>query len=813
MPEYLAPGVYVEEVPSANKPIAAASTSTSAMVGMTERGPVGRPVLVTSAGDYARKFGGKLNPLAYGNGLDALPYAADGFFTNGGSRLYVVRVTGAAASESELRLTAATGTPADAMVLLAPAAAGQAEVLLSNSDGLAAGDTFLIQNGNDSAFVTVDAAALAPRVTINGGLTTDAADNAVVREMTPGNEAEVSAVDATNSAILTVSANETGYTAGTGVRLTNDAGDVAFVRVASRAGSDVTMEAPFDGSDWVGATIETLTEAATTTALDGAVAASGLPVHLAVDSTAGIAAEDVLRIGDAATGEFVTVSELSNVVTLTANLADNQPAGVVVTPAAQIATVHAASQGVWGRQLRVRSAANALVETTTQDGVIAPAGTNQLTLTSAFGLYDGSVIMIGGTTRAEVASVDTSTGIVTLTANLAAEVAAGTPVASQEFALIVERLGSDGKVAESELFENLSLCSEHPRYAPNIIGSWDTGSDTPSRTGRSSLIRLSDQADGNTRVLPLTHGVTRHLTGGDDDVGGISDASFIGTASSNAEERTGIEALRNVATISLVAVPGRTNVNVHKALIAHCEAMRYRFAVLETPLGSNFDACQTYRQNFDNTRAAIYYPGLTIADPFGPDGATRDITPSGHMMGLYARVDNTRGVHKAPANEVVRGALSFESKLSKGEQDILNPKNLNCFRDFRDEGRGLRVYGARVATSDPEWRYINVRRLLLMIEQSLDTGLQWAVFEPNEKPLWDGVKQSVTGFLNTIWRSGALEGQTQEEAFFVNIGYGVTMTQDDINNGRMIVEIGVAPVKPAEFVIARISQKTREATG
>jgi uncharacterized protein len=230
------------------------------------------------------------------------------------------------------------------------------------------------------------------------------------------------------------------------------------------------------------------------------------------------------------------------------------------------------------------------------------------------------------------------------------------------------------------------------------------------------------------------------------------------------------------------------------------------------PLGSTPDQARTHRQNFDSTRVALYYPGLVIADRFGQPGDRRAIPPSGHVVGVYARTDLTRGVHKAPANEVVRGVLAFEKALTKGEQDILNPINLNCLRDFRSENRGLRVYGARVATSDPEWRYINVRRLVLFIEQSLDTGLQWAVFEPNDKPLWDTVKQSVTNFLTTVWRSGALEGTKQEEAFFVNIGFDVTMTQDDIDNGRMIVVVGVAPVKPAEFVIVRISQKTREAT-
>lgn len=812
MPEYLAPGVYIEEIPSANKPIAAASTSTSAMVGMTERGPVGRAVLVTSPGDYARKFGGKLNPLAFQGGLDMLPYAAEGFFGNGGSRLYVVRVVGDASDEARLALTASTGTPADNMVVQARAASGQALVLLSNADGIAANDTFLIQNGDDSAFVTAEG-TLAPRHTIAAGLTEAHAAGDAVTLQTITAATTIAALNPDDGAVVTVAAIGA-LAAGDTVLI--GAGDTAELAVIEAVdGDDITFEAPLANGHEVGAEVSTLAASATASTILAAAGPSGLPVHLELNDPGDYDAGDVISID----GELALISAVPQLVTLTENLEANQPAGVMVTPATPVATVHGVSDGIWGRQLRVRTEASHIVSTTTVG--IAAGGTNQIVVVSAFGLYPGSVILVGdadsiaagNAERFEVSAVNTNDGIVTLTRDLPAEVTADSIVQSQEFDLIVERVGDDGKVAESELFETLSLSSEHPRYALTVVGSWDTGADRPSDTGRSQLIRISDQADGTTRILPLTHGLTRHLQGGNDDVGGVSDASFIGTASSNPDERTGIEALRNVTSISLVSVPGRTNVNVHKALLNHCEAMRYRFAVLETPLGANFDAAQTYRQNFDNTRCALYYPGLTIADPFGADGSTRNVTPSGHMMGLYARIDNTRGVHKAPANEVVRGVLSFESKISKGEQDILNPKNLNCFRDFRDEFRGLRAYGARVATSDPEWRYINVRRLLLMIEQSLDTGLQWAVFEPNEKPLWDAVKQSVTGFLTTVWRSGALEGQSQEEAFFVNIGYGLTMTQDDIDNGRMIVEIGVAPVKPAEFVIARISQKTREATG
>jgi phage tail sheath protein FI len=176
-------------------------------------------------------------------------------------------------------------------------------------------------------------------------------------------------------------------------------------------------------------------------------------------------------------------------------------------------------------------------------------------------------------------------------------------------------------------------------------------------------------------------------------------------------------------------------------------------------------------------------------------------------MGIYARTDIERGVHKAPANEVIRGIRDLEFKLTKEEQGILNPININVLRNFRDNYRGLRVWGARTLSSDPDWKYVNVRRLFNFIEHSIDRGTQWAVFEPNDEPTWARLRRTVTAFLRTVWRNGALQGRTPEEAFFVKCGlYEDTMTQDDIDNGRLIMLIGLAPVKPAEFVIFRIGQ-------
>jgi hypothetical protein len=221
------------------------------------------------------------------------------------------------------------------------------------------------------------------------------------------------------------------------------------------------------------------------------------------------------------------------------------------------------------------------------------------------------------------------------------------------------------------------------------------------------------------------------------------------------------------------------------------------------------------RQNYDTKYAAFYHPWLLTPDPYPANlSQVRDypIPPSGHMIGIYARTDIERGVHKAPANEVVRGVIGLQRQLNKSEHDMLNPspKNINVIRDFRKNNRGIRVWGGRVITSDTDWKYVNVRRLLIFIEASIERGLQWVVFEPNAEPLWARVTRSISNFLKVVWRNGALEGVKHEEAFFVKCDR-TTMTQTDIDNGRLICVIGVAPVKPAEFVIVRIGLWTAHA--
>lgn len=269
-------------------------------------------------------------------------------------------------------------------------------------------------------------------------------------------------------------------------------------------------------------------------------------------------------------------------------------------------------------------------------------------------------------------------------------------------------------------------------------------------------------------------------------------------------ERTGLAAFEAIDGISIVCAPDQAIPalsDLTEELITHCENLTDRFAVIQAkqnagPIGSLVPP-------HDSSYAAFYYPWIRIRDPVTNN--PKLVPAGGHITGIYARSDVRKGVHKAPANEVVRGAQELQLSITKEEQAVLNPKGVNCIRSF--PGRGIRLWGARTMSSDPEWKYVNVRRLFIYLRGSIDRGTQWVVFENNDERLWARVRQTITNFLTRVWEDGALMGTTPEEAFFVKCDRS-TMTQDDIDNGRLICEIGVAPVKPAEFVIFRISQST-----
>lgn len=281
-------------------------------------------------------------------------------------------------------------------------------------------------------------------------------------------------------------------------------------------------------------------------------------------------------------------------------------------------------------------------------------------------------------------------------------------------------------------------------------------------------------------------------------------------------QRTGVEGLEALDDVTMVCVPDlmatmpgqKLDLNQIKAvqtmMIGHCERLGDRVAILDAPpdmMPQEVGKWRLETAGYDSSYAALYYPWITVNDPV--TNRPINIPPCGHMAGVWARNDTTRGVHKAPANEVVQGAIGLAYQTTKGEQDTLNPNGVNCIRAF--PGRGIRVWGARTLSSNPAWRYINVRRLFNFVEKSIEGGTQWVVFEPNDRRLWARVRRDVSAFLKTVWRDGALFGSSPNEAFYVKC-------DDELNPpesrdlGRLIIEIGLAPVKPAEFVIFRISQ-------
>jgi uncharacterized protein len=358
------------------------------------------------------------------------------------------------------------------------------------------------------------------------------------------------------------------------------------------------------------------------------------------------------------------------------------------------------------------------------------------------------------------------------------------------------------------------------RRVPDVLEDYDNLTQAPGASNNvvtvinatSRLVRLQ-WSNGAARVpnQPFTqlggNGTPGAAIGVNDFIG--DPAPIAGLQDELLGRGRGLQSLATVDEISLLLVPDEVRDglgNVTTEVINQCLSLKDRFALVSATQGQS--DVNNLPARTDTSYAAFYYPWIWVYDP--STNQNRLIPPTGHVAGIFARTDIERGVHKAPANEVVRGALNLEFPVTKGMQDILNPQGVNCTRDFRSDGRGIRLWGARTMSSDGEWKYVNVRRLFIFVEESIDQGTQWVVFEPNDEFTWVRVRRSITNFLITVWRSGALMGATQDEAFFVKVDR-TTMTQDDIDNGRLICYIGIAPVKPAEFVIFRISQKTADA--
>ncbi len=370
-----------------------------------------------------------------------------------------------------------------------------------------------------------------------------------------------------------------------------------------------------------------------------------------------------------------------------------------------------------------------------------------------------------------------------------------------QFTLVIRGAGKE------EVFPNVTLGKS--RGARNVVEVVNRESKLVQVAEREAVGSLAERAPvAGSYSLAATETTAMTTT-----LPEVNSAAFVGAAA----ERTGILGYEAAEDVTMVCVPdlmaaylaGRISEEgvraVQTAMLDHCAAMKDRVAILDSPPDMGPQEIRAWRLNtagYDSKYGALYYPWVRVANPFG-NGESMLVPPSGHMAGIWARNDGERGVHKAPANEVVRGAIGLEFQISRNEQDSLNPVGINCIRAF--PGRGVRVWGARTLSSDPAWRYLNVRRLFNFVEKSIENGTQWVVFEPNDLDLWERVRRDISAFLTRVWRDGALFGATPQESFYVKCDEELNPPEvRDV--GQMIVEVGLAPVKPAEFVIFRISQ-------
>ena len=807
MPEYLAPGVYVEETSFRAKSIEGVSTSTTGLVGPTRKGPLeGIPELITSFGDFERIYGGLANlDLGGTSRINYLAHAVRNYFNEGGSRLYVSRVFLANQGEDS---KAAVDIIADQVKFISryPGDAGNGRLtvrqvatpatksILENAPE----GTLVRRGGNSPAVPAQIEGGLAPFSIPNDGVLRLVVGGINVDITFHGDPAEVFGTVALSDPVNLDDENTT-------LELTID-GRVQTVSLP-------TGSTPRD--QFISILNQAIRRGYARLANDGEGEGGEPANRLVIGSD---------RQGTQATVTVTANSELGIAADTTVTGNDNVENNVGdlsrVTPSEIDALLQEGNRPEANRARASLSASGRLVLTTVATGenatlAIADPGDNSVH--EQLGLEVGGEAAQGTPGTAVIYYIKQGTNyqdssdtpetldlsslqigeaeILTLTVNAAEK-------------LTSEQVREEEKYGNEMTYEEMGFDKNHPRWVGNVLKA------KPDRRlddlQNLYAVEIGDNVNGfqlRAGLFPSSTENSFTLSGGND-----------GSVPIQSTYEAALLELEKLEDISIVAAPGYSTYQdyqgIQGALITHAERRRaYRIAVLDSRSELTPTTVLQERSQIDSKYAAFYYPWVVVSNPLfrpGYENIPREIKlpPSAFICGIYARNDVERGVYKAPANEVMRGALRFEYPVNFAEQQTLNPFGVNCLRFF--PGRGYRVWGARTASSDPEWKYVSIRRYFIYLEQSIDRGTQWAVFEPNGERLWANVRSTISDFLYNEWVSGALLGSSTQEAFFVRCDRS-TMTQNDLDNGRLICLIGVAALKPAEFVIFRIGQKTADA--
>jgi uncharacterized protein len=797
MPDYLSPGVYIEELPPALTAIEGVSTSIAGFVGKTERGPVAGLVptlaapgastapaasLVTSFADFTRQYG---KPLALPNVNDTnyLAYAIKGFFDNGGSICYVARIVTANASYSSVTLNQGT-----VLTLARPVAVGDTTIYLNSLRQVPATTTTLtIHSVADGSSTVVNVN------TYNGRAKTFALAPAATKAFSVTDAYIIPAALGAAGPIFQA-LNPGGWSQFLSISIApSDRPAVVAASAAAAAAAQITVAN--NGSFYPGAVIEIDRPAGTKTyhevaqVLPGGALQLTAAVGTAFDTTALVRVVEIdVSLSDPSA--IVATSEVYRGLSWNPNAGSQHYAAVI----------NAGSNLVRVQPPAGESAAISAQPTTSNGFAISPTAASQQAAAS-----QAAAIAAGA------ANVTAINGIVTAIQAIAALPAANFPLAAGAAQLTALTQAEQGATtaaasltwqsANATAVTNAATAAVTAGQAAGVAAV--AGGGGQAAVGQALVAAQTALANATAANTLLAAEPTSGAGTIGGDGGEPQDSDYVGV-DNGPGARTGIQALIDIENISIIAAPGRTSVQVQGELIDQCTLLGYRFAVLDAmafPNGLDTNKLLTQRDNYDTSYAALYTPWLQIT----LNNQNVFIPPSGHVIGVYAGTDNSRGVWKAPANVVVQSITGLQSYIVTGEQDVLNPAGVNCIRRF--DTMGTRVWGARTISSDDSLIYVNVRRTLIFLEASIAQGTQWVVFEPNNPDTWSGVVDSVTSFLTTQWANGALFGLKPTDSFFVRCDL-TTMTADDIQNGRLICMIGVAIVRPAEFVIFRIQQIT-----
>lgn len=742
MSEYLAPGVFIEEVSFRAKSIEGVGTSVCGMVGPTRFGPVrGIPEVVTSYGEYEKIFGdpknlsfavdGSSEPIAKPN---YMALAARAFFENGGKQLYVSRIV---AGGNDTNKYGGGGTAAVASAVSTsgvarfearyPGAGGNLDlvVLWQDQENLIRSRnyfTFASLPENAEGVITIKSAIAKASF---AGTVTHANDEFPLKELT---------------ALVKVTADGVTFLTGSKTEVVNADEDTKTTVNASVLGTGLTKVA-LDA-------IAFEFKQTSASQPSGGKIIGGTPAELVLNSTSNSLVRFIAA--DIGTRNILRGTINAAGTELTTKLVDAGPD--VVIPLAVFAAFPGAIKTL---TLQRNFSIQTIRRKSTASDPTGTAGVGEPTfITPILSLDANKDNFIGKMLAREPESkLDALTIPIVCTVT-------GSPAASALLTDLYRLFTVNSAVL------NPTTALNDPRYVITLTG-------------------------GNDGKMPMAI-----------DYAGEMDT----------QGPTGFSALENVEDVSIVATPAAVieksrHHSIAVELEKHCVKMRYRFGLIDAHVDMALSDLQTFRSNFDNSRLALYAPWVVVSDPTG-EKETINVPASGFMAGIYARTDVDRGVHKAPANTPVFGALRFTQNINKFQQELLNPNGINCLRSF--SGRGHQVWGGRTMSSDPEWKYVNVRRYFLYLERSIDKGTQWAVFEPNGERLWANMVATVESFLFNEWKNGRLLGSKPTDAYFVRCDR-TTMSQNDLDNGRLVCEVGVAPLTPAEFVIFRIGQKTADA--